>query len=451
MDAIRLMTRFQQLERDCDLFEQTVKGEPWWDSVRYDVHTFLSSVLLERRAAPTPAPLWRRAAAGALAGAMRAKLYRELRRKQERVLLIRAARHREGKVFRDIIVDPIGALLGEDTYSIDTLPRRYHVPFYLQSRRSGSVPQDVMNTIIKILDAFDIAPEQAASLEETIRFRRFVFESELYEYNRLFTRARPKMIVLVQNGIEKALFKVARMNGIPTAELQHGLMGFTHPAYSYPEDIDYSSQETFPDIFLSFGEFWDRSCHYPAGNRVPIGNDSYFVKPLPAATARSAMVISTGIHHPTLVEWVRKFAELSPERTIVYKLHPGQQPLFHRIESEFGDLPNVDVFSGQIPASKLLKQVSHVIGICSTVMYEALQAGRGVCIIPEQDYLAHADILQMPGVLVTPTPKDLNDALADSCRNPLPPRFFEPFDAGRARSVLESAMRLSKRKGQEAT
>jgi hypothetical protein len=84
-------------------------------------------------------------------------------------------------------------------------------------------------------------------------------------------------------------------------------------------------------------------------------------------------------------------------------------------------------------------------------MYEALQAGRTVCIIPEQDYLVHADILQTPGVLVTPTPEDLNRALDNSSRTMGPPRFFDPFDADRARSVIEAAMQTANKKRRQAS
>ena len=451
MDSILLMTRFQQLERDLGLFQQTVKGEPWWDSVRYDVHTFLGSVLLGRGiATPSAQHHLRRVAARALAGAMRAKLFQRLSRKQDRVLLIRAPRYRENGVNRDIIIDPVGALFSHEICGIDTFPRRHHVPFYQKSRRSGSVPCDMGNTIAALLDTFEIKQDCADELERIIRFRRFAFEAEVRGYGQLLARARPRMIILVQNGIEKALFKVAGANGIPTAELQHGLMGYAHPAYSYPEDVDYSGQGTFPDLFLSFSEFWDRSCHYPAGDRIPIGNDSYFVKTLPVNPDGKVMVVSTGVHHSTLAKWIREIAVLSPNRQIIYKLHPGQQPRFHQIVTEFGDLPNIEVYSGHSSPQTLLKQVSHVIGICSTVMYEALQAGRTVCIIPQQDYLVHADILQTPGVLVTPTPEDLDRAL-DNSGTVGSPRFFDPFDADRARTVIESAMQPANKKRRGAS
>jgi hypothetical protein len=453
MDAISLMTRFQLFEGEQGLFAQKVDGAPWWDSVRYDVHSFLGFVLLGRGlgTAPPLAPYWRRMVAAALASVMREKLYQNLGRNQQQILLIRAARNFENNAFRDIIVDPVGALFDEKTYSIDTFPRRHHVPAFQVSRRSGSVPKNLRETVATLLEAFYISQDRAGELEKIIRFRRFVFEAELRSYDRLFKRARPKMIVLVQNGIEKALFRVARAHGVPTAELQHGLVGYTHPAYSYPKEIDYSDQETFPDLFLSFSEFWDRACYYPATVRIPTGNDSYFVRPMSAAPDCTAMVVSAGMYHATLAPWVRAISKLSPERRLIYKLHPGQKPFAAKIEAEFADLPNVEVFSGQIPASALLKQVSCVIGVCSTVMYEALQAGRTVFIIPEQDYRSHSDILDLPGVVVPSTPEELDRALGTVKAATAPPRFFEPFDPALAKTALELAIKQADRELRKAS
>lgn len=443
MDAIELMTRFQRFEQDRGLFYQKVDGAPWWDSVRYEVHTFLGQVLLGRGTAATSPPLWRRVAASALTGAMRWKLYRELGRERPRILLIRAPRTRQADSLIDIIVDPIGDLFAGETKNIDTLPRRHHVPVIQKSARSGSVPSDLDKTIAALLDTFAIPHERAGDLEKMIRFRRLVFEAELRGYDRLFKRARPRMVVLVQNGLEKALFATAHAHGIPTAEIQHGLMGYSHASYSYSPDVDYSGQSTFPDLFLSFSKFWNTSCHYPAGARIPIGNDSYFVESMPAAPRGTAMVISAGIYHDTLASWVRSISALSPERRILYKLHPGQKRYAEQIVKEFADLPNIQVCSERIPAAALFKDISHVIAVCSTVAYEALQAGRGVCLIPEQDYSCHTDILGLPGVVVPATPEDLDRALDAPIENAEAPRFFDRFDAAAVRSALEMVMHES--------
>jgi len=441
VNAFDLMTRFQRFEKDADLFAQTVNGAPWWDCVRYDVHSFLGQVLLGRGVAAAPQTFSRRIAGQALASAKRWNLYLTLERDQ--ILLIRAPRAQQAGRFVDIALDPIGDLLSGKTATIDTFPRRYHVPHLQASSRSGSVPPDLARTIAALLEAFSIPQSQAADLEKIIRFRRLVFETELRSYDRLFRRARPRMVALVQNGIEKALFATARAHGIPTAEVQHGLVGFSHSAYSYAPDIDYTNQPTFPDMFFSFSEFWNSACHYPAGACLAVGNDSYCVKTLPPAPAGAAMVVSASIYHETLSAWVRAISALSPHRRIIYKLHPGQIRRADQIIQQFSDLPNVEVMAAPVPASALLGDVSHVIVVCSTVAYEALQAGRGVCLVPEQDYHCHKDIIGLPGVAVPPTPEALDRALDTESPACKPPRFFDPFNPTAALAALEAALRTS--------
>jgi hypothetical protein len=292
-----------------------------------------------------------------------------------------------------------------------------------------------------ILETFAIPQDRAKDLERIIRFRRHVFEVEQQGYDRLFKQARPRMVVFVQNGIEKALLRTARVHRIPTVEVQHGLIGFAHPAYSYSPDIDYEGQSTFPDLFMTFSEYWEKTCFFPVTAHVPVGNDSYSVERVASETRCAAMVIGAKAHHDVLVSWIRGLAALSPDRRLLYKLHPSQKPAAAEISMQLSDLPNVEVLTAPVPAASLFKDVSHVIAISSTVAYEALQAGLGVCILPENNYQFHRDIIDLPGVMVPLTPEELDRAIGTKSAATAPPRFFEPFDSDRARYVLERAMK----------
>ena len=153
------------------------------------------------------------------------------------------------------------------------------------------------------------------------------------------------------------------------------------------------------------------------------------------------MVISANIYHNTLAAWVRAISALSPQRRILYKLHPNQSTSASQIAEEFRHLTNVEVMESHVPASMLLKDVSHIIVVCSTVAYEALQAGRTVCIIPQHDYLSHRDIFHLPGVVVPATPEELDRALDVENSTVEAPCFFDPFNALLARSTIEDAIR----------
>lgn len=441
MNAIELMRRFHRFEKDYAVFDQLVNDLPWWDSVRYDVYAYLGQLLQSRGSIVIPPPLWKRRAGDIKRIAARWRLLFELGQDPGKILLFRAPRAWQDGRYVDNLVDPISALFPGRTSAINTFPSRYHVPVIQASSRLGSVPVDLDKTIAALLDVFGISQSQAKAISKIIRVRRFAYEVEVRGYERILKRARPELIVVVQNGIEKALFNVAHRNGIPTAEVQHGRIGYPHGAYSYSPDIDYHAQSTFPDLFLTFSDHWKTTCYYPNASYVPIGNDSYFVQPMANQMPGTALVISADIYHKTLTAWVRAIAEMSPQRRILYKLHPNQIANASNIKEEFCHLTNVQIVDGEIPASNLLQEVSHIITVCSTVVYEALQAGRTVCIIPEHDYLSHQDIFQLPGVVVPTTPEELNLALDVKTNLVKPPRFFDQLDPLLARSSLEDAIR----------
>lgn len=434
------MTRFQRLEKEQGLFDQLVLDRPWWDSVRFNVFKFLEEKLTECNPEPCQPSKWRRLISSARSAVSRRKLYRHLSQNQGKILFIRAPRTRQGDKISDRILDPIMALFPNETQHIDTIPRRYHVPSVQMSSRSGSVPKTLGETLKIFAATFDLSQDHVDMLEQTIRVRRHVFEVELEGYRRLLDLASPKLLVLVQNGIEKSLFLAAKERGIPTVEAQHGLIDFSHPAYSYAPDISYDRQATFPDLFLTFSEHWELACHYPAGASISVGNDSLCPALTVVQKIAAVMIVSSYLHQASLAPWVKKVAESIPERRIIYKLHPNQAAVADSITAEFDDLPNVDVISHQTSTSTLMKEVSHVVAVNSTVVYEALQAGRRVLLIPELNYRSHCDIFDLPEVEVPLSPAELVRALAKPCLAGKPVRFFDRFDHEKTREILSAYM-----------
>ena len=436
MGPVEIMTHFQQLEKKLDLFDQYLNDAPWWDSVRYDVYAFLEGTLMGSPPRQGCPPFRRRIITSVRGAISRQILNTKLRRNRGGVLSLRAPRTREGDETVDRILDPISALFQGDIRQITTHPRRYHVPVVHASSRSGTVPTTLAKTIRAFAATFDLSQGDMKMLERTIRFRRHVYEVELAAYRRLLDLARPELLVLVQNGIEKSLFFAAKERGIPTVEAQHGLIGFSHPAYSYSPDISYNEQKTFPDLFLTFSEHWATVCHFPAGATVSVGNDSFSPAPIATKAMGATMFASSSIHHSEMVPWTREVAMALPDRRIFYKLHPNQAADATRIVKDFRNLPNIEVISGQTAASTLMKEVSHVVAVCSTVVYEALQAGRKVLLLPESNHRCHLDVFNLKQVDVPSSPAELICALTKPCIFNEPLQFFDRFDPDKARTAI---------------
>ena len=429
MDLDEFTDRLFAIEKRLGLFSDQSGGVPWWDAVRYHVHGFLFDdlagavpVLPVRRAIPARTLGW------AQRTALRVLLHFRIAFFHYDTLIFRAPRQKDNGRPLDPGLDDVLALCPGRTLTIDTFPHYFHLP------RRGSRGRDVCvgGPIDRLLEAlrseFGGTWDQSA-LRELIAARLRDFQWALAAYRKLLARVRPRLIVMTQNGMEKALFAAAREARIPLVEGQHGLIGHSHAAYSYPREADYGDHRTFPTVFLAFSQYWIRACFYPAERCVSIGNNHFSVGPLPPpADPGAVMFVSADLYHGLLGEWAMRLSATDPHRKILYKLHPNQHGESRKIEQELSAFKNIEVVDSSITARALLPRVGHVVIIQSTVTLEALQSGRRVCILPFFHYQIHKDLFECTAVTVTPTLEDLIRALEAPADRAAPPSFFDRFD-----------------------
>jgi hypothetical protein len=437
IEADTFAAAFLSMEAELGLFDASMDGLRWWDTVRYDVFRFAYGRVMAMRQLPPPAvPTWRRAIG--LAERVRAKLALELQLRFERndVMVLRAPRQvRDGSAC-DIALDPVAACTGGRHLVINTYPHYYHLGLGTSQPADAPVPPEIRNVERMLCERIGMT-QSTQALEALVSLRLAAFHAALKGYRRLLRRLRPRLVLLVQNGMEKALFHAAREAGALTVEAQHGLIGLVHPGYSYPRHLDYRSLTTLPDVFLVFSEHWARSCHYPAARTFVCGNDAFHVNPLPwPGDDGDVLFIAADIYHDVLLPLVRDCARRLPGRRFVYKLHPNMQGALEQIRRALADLPNVEVIPGSASASALLPRSSHVVLVQSTFALEALQAGRRVCIVPRLNYGAHRDILGLPAVSLTDSVDELLEALKRPVEGPAPV-FFDRFASERTCELLE--------------
>ncbi|MFV0624651.1 hypothetical protein ACBY01_11665, partial [Sphingomonas sp. ac-8] len=414
----------------------------WWDSIRFEVCYCLYDCLTGATYSQALRPGGRSRAIGrARRGLERLALFADARLRHRDLMVVRAARSvAADKRRHDVVLDPIIDLLPDAPLVIDTVPRRYHLPDV-----GHLPPANLAARIVQVLDAlletFAIDERHRQPLFDLTAQVRAEYTSQLAGYHRLFAAARPRAILMVQNGVARSLFTAANVRGIPTAEAQHGLIGFGHPGYSYPTGVDYSRQSGLPSLFLTFSNFWSEGTYYPAGRHVVVGTDHFAAgMKFPPQGLGVIMVITAGVYHGELIALTRDFARQLPARRIVYKLHPGQWPDESSIRAELADLPNVAVGSANIPAAAMMDDVTHLVAIQSTVVYEALQTGRRIVIVPRQNYHLHADIFDRSEVTVAESPDAMANALAVPADGGPGPLFFERFDPVRVRALIETEL-----------
>jgi hypothetical protein len=351
------------------------------------------------------------------------------------VLVFRAPRQRRNGRPYDAALDAVVGVCPGRQLVIDTHPHYYH-----RIIRSTHPPRVQSPALLDVL--IDELRRQLTVPNDVREFRSFVlakigeFLDALEAYDRLIAAVSPRLILVCQNGFEKALFTAAKRHAVPLVEAQHGLINYAHPAYSYPRGVDYESC-AFPTYFLAFADYWTERCHYPARRCLAVGNDDFFVeRTAPEQPAADVLFISADIYHEMLLAKLTAAAARLPARRFKYKLHPNQQADLAKIRAELAHLPNVEVVDGNTAARASLASAGIVVVVQSTVAHEALQAGKRLCVIPILNYAIHSDLFGLPQVILTPSVDSLVEAIEAPPAAMPPAVFFNRFDAARVARLM---------------
>ena len=389
---------FFKMEADHDLLKKKIDGVLWWDIARYDVYSKIYFDLINGNKPQTQKTR-----------DIKFKRFYTLFRQILQLFLLkikiilfsydviafRCSRVRIHDQQLDPILMPVLNQIAKPTLIIDSSPYSYHLlqlPFFKKRKLKQHSSFEYINDIV--LQYFGLQLDIASMIEE--RFERFHHDARAYQ--QLLSRVNPKLILLVQNGIQKSLFYSASLLDIPVIELQHGLVSPFHPAYSYPSDFVPQIPSFFPTGFLTFSNYWLQQGHYPVKLKASIGNDYYHQELLPRSRDQSVVIVSANIYHETLAVICEGLAEKYPQQLFIYKLHPNQYCDVDVIRLTFKPYANVRVISNELTMSQLLLKSHSIVLIQSTVAYEALQSGRHLFILRKFNYEQHQDIFNQKNV-----------------------------------------------------
>lgn len=387
---------FFDIEFELKLFYQNIDGIYWWEVVRHDVFYYIyDRVSGADSSRVSQKSLVKRIFNFGMIRLLRLNLQIKLALFQYDILALRAPRNvrKDGRRF-DTVLDDILACYSGRVLVIDTFPYYYHIDTCKAIENFTGL--DIIQKLSsEIQSRFGFIPDFA----DFISLRINSYKSSLYQYGKIIKKCRPKCIVLVQNGIEKALFSAAFDHGIPVVEAQHGLIGNVHPAYSYPQEIKPGSLKTLPTYFLAFSQRWIDQVNYPVKKSIVIGNRRFYVVPQ-SGKSNSVLILSAAPYESAIDRIIIPAAERDMKRMFLYKLHPNQ---FHRkveIKGRFSKYPNIKVIAASESLHELIGQCS--IGLCvqSTGVYEMLQGGVVVFLIDKQDYQTHIDVFDSPNVRI---------------------------------------------------
>jgi len=200
------------------------------------------------------------------------------------------------------------------------------------------------------------------------------------EYIDLLDRTEPNRIFMqtAAYGDRSNFIRLAHERNISVVELQHGWIGASHSAYNFGAAMtDTVLTKDLPDTFYTFGEYWGKHLRFP-GKVVPVG------KPVLEKSARLAapyhrrqkrlLLVSSVYERERLLASARSLrSALPPDWQIALRPHPSERA---NAAEFFADalaagvvLDEASEVSTSIAASRA------VVGMISTVLYEALPLG----------------------------------------------------------------------------
>lgn len=216
----------------------------------------------------------------------------------------------------------------------------------------------------------------------TFDWQRRAFAQATISYRLMFRWLRPsKVLFLVSYGRESMVL-AARSLGIPTVELQHGVVTPEHLGYAFHPG---TTKISFPDYVLLFGDYWRRTVPWPiAGNRLISIGYPYYEKTREAVAAvedqNRVVIISQGTIGRELSKFAVALASgIRKDMEIVYKLHPGEVARWRTIypwlfkAHKTGLITVVD--SDHPGLYELLASAHWQIGVNSTAIFEGIGLG----------------------------------------------------------------------------
>jgi hypothetical protein len=126
-----------------------------------------------------------------------------------------------------------------------------------------------------------------------------------------------------------------------------------------------------------------------------------------------------------------ELADLDKGREIFFKLHPHEFDQAHAVRALCAGHDNIRIVCDVPGFPELFASCKYVVGVHSTTIYTALQAGKRVCLLRRSNYFWHEDVFDYVELFDNAT--ELHDMTRDGdssyFRNRSSiPEFFRPFD-----------------------
>lgn len=251
--------------------------------------------------------------------------------------------------------------------------------------------------------------------------KKFRWEESFYR--KMLTKRGVKKVYLVVSYGKEALISACHREGVKCIELQHGVMSTYHLGYHFP---DRESVPYFPHEIELFGRYWRDSVALPlkAAN-TPIKGYPYLNNKLKEFNnlekiRNQVLFISQGVLGKDLSSLAVNYAKENRDKRVIYKLHPGEYSRWRDEYKALLDLPDnlIVVDNNEVNLYQYLAESTYVVGVYSTVMYEAISMACRLILVdlPGYEYLEYLINEGYAGFSTTDS-SNLKDVMGNFKRN----------------------------------
>ena len=435
-----VLTKFEKIEKELNLDKSTIQGVHWWDMLRLQIfNELLNELGLEKEKKKNEtltifeyfrikillivdtiknlikfflpkSPLWIKKNSNIILGHPRRKL--------------------EGGIYIDPYTDPfidlflkkidfcvIEGVEGNDhrspikTKNLFYGESLYNIAIIISKFRSFQFDENDLKSILQFEEALYNEFYYLIDIKKKVK-KIIKYWLGMYPLMHLFFRFKtPKILFMVISHSREPIISAAKSLGITTIELQHGSPARGKLNYDYDSGI---LKKSFPEFFLSFGDYWKSNCKFPLKekNIISFGYPYLYEKVnlySNIVKENRLVVISQGF--PILSKFAINISKHFSKKLIVeYKPHPREFNV--KEQNKFIELRNAGVVISDQHADlyEIFARSKWQVGVYSTALYEGLYFGTACFILNTNgsEYMKNLVKLDLAHLISSPKDIDLN-------------------------------------------